>query len=278
LSSRPGRRAAKTAAAPRRLLQLARLHGAAAARAFGLHRLIDAQLGVALAPGAAAAEEIGDNGGEWVDCVALAEEMSQASGCYEGALRGGTPRALRASGAAARIARCAARALASPSWAEACGVLAVMVVGLFFAGTRLASDAGADARGEALDEAADPLLELLDAGENAALAAALEEQADFLEACAPAAAAALEAEAAPARAAAARARRACSFVGCATAAGPTRAEGREMGLKTLKCPRCMTAHYCSAACQAADWLGGGHKEACAALRAEAAAAVARGAD
>jgi hypothetical protein len=74
------------------------------------------------------------------------------------------------------------------------------------------------------------------------------------------------------------ARRACSFVACTASAGLTRAEGRELGLAAPRCGGRKVARYCSPACEAADWLGGGHKEACAALRAEAAAAVARGAD
>jgi hypothetical protein len=85
----------------------------------------------------------------------------------------------------------------------------------------------------------------------------------------------MEAEAAPVRAAAARAlaqRRACSHVACAASAGLTRAEGRLLGLKTQRCSGCVVARYCSPACQAADWVEGGHKAACAALRAEAAAA------
>ena len=42
---------------------------------------------------------------------------------------------------------------------------------------------------------------------------------------------------------------------------------------THKCSRCLSAHYCSPACQAADWKpsGGNHKAACATMRAEIAA-------
>ena len=120
------------------------------------------------------------------------------------------------------------------------------------------------------------LLALHSAGAYPALAAALEEQATFLASAAPAAAAALEAAAAPLRAAASRAlaaRRACSHVACGASAGLTRAEGRALGLKTQKCSGCVVARYCSPACQHADWQSGGHKAACAALRAEAAAAA-----
>jgi hypothetical protein len=57
------------------LLQLARLHGAAAAWAFGLHRLLDAQLGAALAG------EEGEQGEEDYldDCASLVTEMLAAN-------------------------------------------------------------------------------------------------------------------------------------------------------------------------------------------------------
>jgi hypothetical protein len=40
-------------------------------------------------------------------------------------------------------------------------------------------------------------------------------------------------------------------------------DGREMPLHTVvRCPGCCIVHYCSSACQHADWVEGGHQHAC----------------
>jgi hypothetical protein len=88
------------------------------------------------------------------------------------------------------------------------------------------------------------------------------------------AAEALELDAAPARLDAARAAaecRGCSNPACVSTAGLSRAEAKAL-YKPMKCSRCVTARYCSAACQRADWPV--HKQACLSLAAAGSAGAA----